>query len=99
MQSPENPSGVMALGGKSMTNFFTSVLLHHSERRLGFSLCQHMVVESTRLTFTQPLSLGFEQGVSGTCQELAETDPVPKNLPPAVGYAHQAAPSSCTFLL
>lgn len=60
------PSGVTALGGKSMSDFFTNVLLHHSERRLGFSLCQHMVVGSTRLTFTQPLSLGFEQGVSGT---------------------------------
>lgn len=67
MQCTGNPWGVMALGGKSMTDFFTSVLLHHSERRLGFSLCQHMVLGSTfRLTFTQHLSLGFEQGVSGT---------------------------------
>lgn len=66
MQCTGDPSGVIALGGKSMTDFFTSVLLHHSERRLGFSLCQHMVLGSTRLTFTQHLSLGFEQGVSGT---------------------------------
>lgn len=66
MQCTGNPSEAMALGGKSMTDFFTNVLLHHSERCPGFSLCQHMVVGSTRVTFTQHLSLGFEQGVSGT---------------------------------
>lgn len=65
-----NPSGIMALGGKSMTDFFifflTNILLHHSERCLGFSSCRHRVVGSTRLNFTQHLSLGFEQGVSET---------------------------------
>lgn len=65
-----NPLGIMALEGKSMTDLFiylfTNVLLHHSERCLGFSSCWHMVVGGTRLNFPQHLSLGFEQGVSET---------------------------------
>lgn len=57
------------------------------------------VVGSTGLTFTQHLSFGFEQGVSGTSRELAGAGPVPKNLPLAFGDCHLAAPSSCTLLL